>query len=48
MSQGKIHREPTPRETPRFELFFDLLYVAVIHQLGELFRPSSEIVGLRG
>jgi low temperature requirement protein LtrA len=36
--QGKIHREPSPREVPRFELFFDLLFVAIIHQLGERFH----------
>lgn len=32
---GKIHREPISRETPRFELFFDLLFVAIIHQLAD-------------
>ncbi|WVO25273.1 uncharacterized protein IAS62_006664 [Cryptococcus decagattii] len=32
---GKIHREPVSRETPRFELFFDLLFVAIIHQLAD-------------
>jgi hypothetical protein len=48
MSKGKIHREPTPRETPRFELFFDLLYVAVIHQLGEPFHAGSEVLSRRG
>ena len=29
-----MHREASPREVPRFELFFNLLYVAIIHQLG--------------
>ncbi|KAK8847689.1 hypothetical protein IAR55_005548 [Kwoniella newhampshirensis] len=32
---GKIFREPSPREVPRFELFFDLLFVAIIHQLAD-------------
>lgn len=32
---GKLYREQSPREAPRIELFFDLLYVGVIHQLGE-------------
>lgn len=32
---GKLYREPVPREVPRFELFFDLLYVGIIHQLAE-------------
>ncbi|OXG80481.1 hypothetical protein C345_05169 [Cryptococcus neoformans A2-102-5] len=32
---GKIHREPVSCETPRFELFFDLLFVAIIHQLAD-------------
>ena len=34
--QGKIYREPAPREVPRFELFFDLLFVAIIHNQGQL------------
>ncbi|WVQ80108.1 hypothetical protein IAT38_002209 [Cryptococcus sp. DSM 104549] len=35
MEDGRIHREPSPREVPRFELFFDLLFVAIIHQLAD-------------
>lgn len=31
---GKLYREESSREMPRIELFFDLLYVGVIHQLG--------------
>ncbi|RSH88423.1 uncharacterized protein EHS24_000968 [Apiotrichum porosum] len=32
---GKLYREPSAREVPRFELFFDLLFVGIIHQLAE-------------
>ncbi|RSH92466.1 hypothetical protein EHS25_008882 [Saitozyma podzolica] len=44
--QGKIHREPSPREVPRFELFFDLLFVAIIHQLADaaIEEPSGAAV----
>lgn len=35
MEDGKLYREADPREVPRVELFFDLLYVGIIHQLAE-------------
>lgn len=35
IADGKLYREETSREMPRIELFFDLLYVGVIHQLGK-------------
>ncbi|GFZ51669.1 hypothetical protein JCM24511_09437, partial [Saitozyma sp. JCM 24511] len=41
VESGKIYREPSPREVPRFELFFDLLFVAIIHQLGAWERDGS-------
>ena len=44
--QGKIYREPSPREVPRIELFFDLTFVAVIHQLADaaVEEPSGDAV----
>lgn len=41
---GKIHREPVSRETPRFELFFDLLFVAIIHQLADAAIGQSRVI----
>ena len=35
IEDGRVVREKDDREVSRFELFFDLLYVAVIHQLGK-------------
>lgn len=35
IADGKLYREESSREMPRIELFFDLLYVGIIHQLGE-------------
>ncbi|ORY30203.1 bacterial low temperature requirement A protein-domain-containing protein [Naematelia encephala] len=32
---GRLYRESTSREISRFELFFDLLFVAIIHQLAD-------------
>ena len=39
IEDGLVYRERDDREVSRFELFFDLLFVAVIHQLGELRNP---------
>ncbi|KAL7419951.1 hypothetical protein Q5752_004914, partial [Cryptotrichosporon argae] len=43
---GKLYREPAPREVPRFELFFDLLFVAIIHQLADaaIEEPGGDAV----
>ncbi|ODO03664.1 hypothetical protein L198_02515, partial [Cryptococcus wingfieldii CBS 7118] len=35
MEDGKLYREPSHHETPRIELFFDLLFVAIVHQLAD-------------
>ncbi|WOO82402.1 uncharacterized protein LOC62_04G005891 [Vanrija pseudolonga] len=35
IENGKLYREPGSREISRFELFFDLLFVAIIHQLAD-------------
>ncbi|KAL1408821.1 hypothetical protein Q8F55_005635 [Vanrija albida] len=35
IEDGKLYREPGSREISRFELFFDLLFVAIIHQLAD-------------
>lgn len=32
------------RETPRFELFFDLLFVAIIHQLADAAIGQFKVV----
>ncbi|ODN85091.1 hypothetical protein L202_00918 [Cryptococcus amylolentus CBS 6039] len=46
MEDGKIYREPSPRETPRIELFFDLLFVAIAHQLADaaIEKPGGKSV----
>lgn len=42
ISGGKLYREATSRELPRIELFFDLLYVGVIRQLGGWVEESAD------
>lgn len=32
---GKIYREASERQSSRFELFFDLLFVGIVHQLAD-------------
>lgn len=32
---GKIYREATERQSSRFELFFDLLFVGIVHQIAD-------------
>lgn len=35
LSHGKIYREASERQSSRFELFFDLLFVGIVHQIAE-------------
>ncbi|KAH8913784.1 hypothetical protein BT69DRAFT_1306174, partial [Atractiella rhizophila] len=39
--QGKLYYEPTDRGMSKFELFFDLAFVGVIHQLAEAAAESA-------
>lgn len=32
---GKIYREASERQSSRFELFFDLLFVGIVHQIAD-------------
>lgn len=44
--QGKIYREKKERIPSRFELFFDLVFVAIAHQLSEVAAEHSGGPGL--
>lgn len=43
---GKIYREAKERVSSRFELFFDLLFVGIIHQLAESTAENPTGMGL--
>ncbi|CUA75353.1 hypothetical protein RSOLAG22IIIB_05858 [Rhizoctonia solani] len=43
---GKIHREHTERVPSRLELFFDLVFVAIAHQLSEAVAENASAAGL--
>ncbi|CAE6472537.1 unnamed protein product [Rhizoctonia solani] len=43
---GKIHREHTERVPSRLELFFDLVFVAIAHQLSEAVSENASAAGL--
>ncbi|KAG9090640.1 hypothetical protein FRC06_000947, partial [Ceratobasidium sp. 370] len=43
---GKIHREHTERVPSRLELFFDLVFVAIAHQLSDSVAENASAVGL--
>ena len=39
-NQGKLHRSPEERKTTWLELFFDLIYVAIVADLGHHFSAD--------
>ncbi|KAG8711188.1 hypothetical protein FRC11_003430 [Ceratobasidium sp. 423] len=43
---GKIHREHTERVPSRLELFFDLVFVAIAHQLSDAVAENASAAGL--
>lgn len=43
---GKIHREHTERVPSRLELFFDLVFVAIAHQLSDSVAENASAAGL--
>ncbi|KAF8208298.1 hypothetical protein K438DRAFT_2013078 [Mycena galopus ATCC 62051] len=46
LSAGKIYREAGERQSSRFELFFDLLFVGMVHQISEAAADQPTGVGL--
>ena len=45
LSQGKIYREASTRQSSRFELFFDLLFVGIVHQIAEATAEEPTGIG---
>ncbi|GMK53530.1 hypothetical protein CspeluHIS016_0101160 [Cutaneotrichosporon spelunceum] len=46
ISGGKLYREQEERSSPRIELFLDLLYVGVVHQLAEAAVEAPTAAGI--
>jgi hypothetical protein len=45
LSHGKIYREASERQSSRFELFFDLLFVGIVHQIAEAAAEEPTGIG---
>ena len=45
LSNGKIYREASERQSSRFELFFDLLFVGIVHQIAEAAAEEPTGIG---
>jgi hypothetical protein len=43
--RGKIYREASERQSSRFELFFDLLFVGLVHQIAEAAAEEPTGIG---
>jgi hypothetical protein len=46
MQNGRLHREARERNSSRFELFFDLVFVGIVHQLAESTAERPTGLGL--
>lgn len=46
LHDGKLYKESSGREPSRLELFFDLAYAGIIHQLAEQAAESANGIGL--
>lgn len=45
LSHGKVYREASERQSSRFELFFDLLFVGIVHQIAEAAAEEPTGIG---
>jgi hypothetical protein len=45
LSKGKVYREASERQSSRFELFFDLLFVGIVHQIAEAAAEEPTGIG---
>lgn len=45
LQNGKIYREAGERQSSRFELFFDLLFVGIVHQIAEAAAEEPTGIG---
>jgi hypothetical protein len=46
LQDGKVFREAKERVSSRFELFFDLLFVGIVHQIAESAAEHADGLGL--
>jgi hypothetical protein len=45
LSHGKVYREASERQSSRFELFFDLLFVGIVHKIAEAAAEEPTGIG---